>query len=351
MQAVQNLPNDDLILECFERIGIAGEQLVPVQMNSARRSLNLLLLDWLSKSLNLWTLKIGYLSLESGQCKYLMESSTIDIFQINLRQFTRVLNGIPKSNTLETSDGLGGGTVANAFIESNSSCTQLAENGNISYSFEGNKFNTINFIGVKSNVDREYSFNVEYSNDGVTWELLMEIPLQSFTKGTTIWFDVERAILAKEIRLRLTNDVILDVQEIYFTNNIVDLNLSKVSRNSYLSFSQKFTQGRPTCYYFDKQIEPILNIWQSPAATYKVLQYSFIRVMKDIKGFYDVADVPSRLFPALTWGLTWMLAVKYNPEIAPFMKDEYDQSFNRATENDVENVDLTINYDVSSYDY
>ncbi len=36
----QSLENDDLILECFERIGLAGDQLVPVQINSARRSLN-----------------------------------------------------------------------------------------------------------------------------------------------------------------------------------------------------------------------------------------------------------------------------------------------------------------------
>ena len=36
----QSLANDDLILDCFERIGFAGDQLVPVQMLSAQRSLN-----------------------------------------------------------------------------------------------------------------------------------------------------------------------------------------------------------------------------------------------------------------------------------------------------------------------
>ena len=52
----QSLENDELITECFERLGISPEQLVPVKLNSARRSLNLLLLDWISKSINLWTL-------------------------------------------------------------------------------------------------------------------------------------------------------------------------------------------------------------------------------------------------------------------------------------------------------
>jgi hypothetical protein len=116
-----------------------------------------------------------------------------------------------------------------------------------------------------------------------------------------------------------------------------------------LSFSQKFIQGKPSCYYFDKQITPILNIWYPPLAMYQVLQYSYINVMQDAGGFYNIADVPSRMYPALTWGLTWMLAIKYNPQVAADMKNEYEQAFSVATANDSENVDLTIGVDIGGY--
>jgi hypothetical protein len=71
--------------------------------------------------------------------------------------------------------------------------------------------------------------------------------------------------------------------------------------------------------------------------------------MQDAGGFYNIADIPSRMLPALTWGLTWLLAIKYNPPLAEQMKNEYEQAFSIATANDSENVNLSINYDIGSY--
>jgi hypothetical protein len=346
----QALENDELITECFERLGISGEQLVPVKLNSARRSLNLLLLDWISKSINLWTLNTAYLSLNTGQSKYLLNSTITDILQVNLRQFTRQLNGTPQSNTVATYDNGGGGNPIFAFDGNpTTACTQNNGNGNISYTYGIGISQTILFIGVQSNVTRKYSLVVEASNDNATWTNLMTILPQTFTAGVALWFDVILPTSTMTFRIRETAGATLDIQEIYFTNNITDLAMSSVSRDTYLSFSQKFNQGRPSCYYFDKQINPILNIWQTPTNNYKVLQYSHVNIMQDAGGFYNIADIPSRMLPALTCGLTWMLAVKYNPPLAADMKNEYEQAFSTATANDSENVGLTINYDMSNY--
>lgn len=346
----QALENDELITECFERIGISAEQLVPVKLNSARRSLNLLLLDWINKSINLWTLNTAYLPLNTGQSKYLMNSTITDILQVNLRQFTRQLNGTPQSNTAASYDGLGGGIAANAF-DSNpaTTCTQTARNGNISYTYGEGISQTINFIGIQSNSTTLYTLVIETSNDTVVWTSLVIIPAQIFTAGLTVWFDVVLPASTMSYRVRETGDATLDIQEIYFTNTIIDMRMSPVSRDTYLSFSQKFMQGRPSCYYFDKQIIPALNIWYPPTSIYQVLQYSYVNIMQDAGGFYNIADIPSRMLPALTWGLTWMLAIKYSPPLAEQMKNEYEQAFSIANANDSENVGLSINYDIGSY--
>jgi hypothetical protein len=338
----QTLENDELIIECFERIGISGEQLVPVKLNSARRSLNLLLLDWISKSTNLWTLNTGYLALNAGQSKYAMESTITDILQVNLRTLTRQLNG--------TADTSNGGVAANAFDGNPlTACTQNAIDGNISYDYGVDVSQQINFVGIQSNETLNYTIIVESSVDNANWLPLLVIPQQEYVIGVTKWFDVIVPVNVQAYRIRETGGLTLNIQEIYFTNNILDLKLSPVSRDTYLSFSQKFIQGKPSCYYFDKQITPILNIWYPPLAMYQVLQYSYINVMQDAGGFYNIADVPSRMYPALTWGLTWMLAIKYNPQVAADMKNEYEQAFSVATANDSENVDLTIGVDIGGY--
>lgn len=348
----QSLANDDLILECFERIGFAGDQLVPVQINSAKRSLNFLLLDWISKSINLWTINKLYLPLNTGQSKYILGTSITDILEVLQRQFTRQLNGTAQSNTANTYDNGGGGNPADAFDNDfNTACTQNVADGNISYTYGVGQTRTITFIGVRTNISGNYNLVVEYSNDNANWSTLNVewTHPYAYTAGVTRWADVITPVNAMTYRIREIGGAVLDIQEIYFGNNTVDLKISPVSRDTYLSFSQKYLLGRPTTYYFDKSLTPILNIWPTPTNDYLVLQYSFIRTMYDAGQFYNTTSVPARMYPALAAGLTWMLATKYKPELADSFKAQYDEIFTLATANDSENVDLTLNYDLSCY--
>ena len=50
-----DLSIDDLVEEAFERCGMRPQS--GYQLNTARRSLNLLFLDWANRGLNLWTIE------------------------------------------------------------------------------------------------------------------------------------------------------------------------------------------------------------------------------------------------------------------------------------------------------
>lgn len=348
----QSLENDDLILECFERIGFAGDQLVPVQINSAKRSLNFLLLDWISKSINLWTINKLYLPLNTGQSKYTLSTSITDILEVLQRTFTRQLNGTAQSNTAATYDSAGGGNPLFAFDNNFSTfCTQNAPDGNISYTYGPGVSQYITFIGIRSNTNTNYNLVVEYSNDNATWSTLnvdWTHPYE-YQTGVTRWADVIVPVSAMTYRVREIGGATLDIQEIYFGNSTIDLRITPISRDTYLSYSQKYLQGRPTTYYFDKSLIPNINIWPTPSNDYLVLQYSFVRTMYDAGEFYNTTSVPARMYPALAAGLTWMLSVKYKPEMADSFKAQYDEVFTLATANDSENVDMTIGYDLNSY--
>ena len=78
-----DLSIDDLIEEAFERCGIRGMN--GYQLKSARRSLNLLFLDWANRGLNLWTIEQGQIPMVQGQITYNLPVDTIDLLDSVIR--------------------------------------------------------------------------------------------------------------------------------------------------------------------------------------------------------------------------------------------------------------------------
>lgn len=335
----QSIQIELIIREAFERIGILGEFVEPQKLDSAKRSIDLLLLEWMNKSINLWTLESSYLPLVTAQVQYILPVTVSNIIQANLRTSTRQLDGVAASSN--------GGVAAQAFDGNPlTACTQNAQDGDISYDYGVDVTQQINFVGIQSNADLTYSIIVESSLDNVAWLPLATIPTSAFIKGSIIWIDVPTPIDARAYRIRETGGATLDIQEIYFNNNIIDIPISNVSRYEYLNYPNKRLQGRPSIYYLDRQITPVLNLWPAPSDQYNCLQYSYKRMIQDAGAFYTNAlQIPSRFYPALIWGLSYQLALKYNPQVAVAFKGEYEQSFNLATVSDSESVNISIRGD------
>lgn len=332
-----------IIREAFERIGILGEFVEAQKLNAARLSINFLLLEWMNKSVNLWTLQSAYLPLITNQGQYIFDNIVGDVIQANLRTSTRQLNGAPQSNTTNTYDGNGGGVAANAFDGNpTTACTQNGQNGNISYDYGDGVTQQINFIGIQSNSNTLYTLLVEYSQDTMNWTLLYTIPVQTFTAGVNLWFDVPTPIDARAYRIRETGGATLNIQEIYFNNNILDLPISSVSRYEYYTYPNKKLQGRPTIYYLDSQINPIFNLWPVPSSQYNCVQYTYKKMMQDVGQFTNSLQIPQRFYQAMVWGLAYHMALKYNSQVASMMLSEYDKSFVLATNEDAEITPIRI---------
>lgn len=348
----QTVEVEELIRDAFEKIGILGEMVESQKLDSARRSINLMLLEWMSKSTNLWTLSNAYLPLIQGQAKYILSDIVNDITQANLRTTTRQLQGVSQTNTGNTYDNGGGGVSLQAFDGNPlTTCTQLGINGNISYDYGANITQTISFVGITSNTQQNYTLLVEASFDTMNWFTVLTIPTQTYNAGVNAWFDIIAPIAARAYRIREIGGLTLDLQEIYFNNNIYDYVITNVSRNNYYSYPNKNLQARPSIYYLDKQITRVLYIWPTPIAQYNCLQFTYKKSMQDVGLYTNTLDIPSDFYPALVNGLSYKLAIKFNPQIAPAMLDDYERSFNLATIDDTESVPITIdvNYNGGCY--
>lgn len=73
----------ELFEEAFERAGL--EMRTGYDLKTARRSLNLLTLEWQNRGLNLWTIEPGTISLSSGTATYTLPTDTIDVIEMALR--------------------------------------------------------------------------------------------------------------------------------------------------------------------------------------------------------------------------------------------------------------------------
>jgi hypothetical protein len=78
-----NLDLNDLVEEAFERCG--QELRSGYDFRTARRSLNLLTIEWANRGINLWTIEQGVIDLVQGQNTYSLPVDTIDLLEHQIR--------------------------------------------------------------------------------------------------------------------------------------------------------------------------------------------------------------------------------------------------------------------------
>jgi len=81
-----NLNLNDLVEEAFERCG--AELRTGYDLRTARRSLNLLTIEWANRGINLWTIEQGSIPMVQGQIVYELPVDTIDLLEHVVRTQT-----------------------------------------------------------------------------------------------------------------------------------------------------------------------------------------------------------------------------------------------------------------------
>jgi hypothetical protein len=81
-----NLDLNNIIEEAFERAG--AEVRTGYEFRTARRSLNLLTIEWANRGINLWTIEEGSIPLNQGQIVYDLPVDTIDLIEHVVRTQT-----------------------------------------------------------------------------------------------------------------------------------------------------------------------------------------------------------------------------------------------------------------------
>jgi hypothetical protein len=135
---------------------------------------------------------------------------------------------------------------------------------------------------------------------------------------------------------------VVDILEMVLRRSGTDYEVERISRGEYLNFPNKTDQGRPSQFYLDRKIQPVITLWQAPENSTDVLVYYYVQRIQDADTLVNTTDAPFRFLPCMVAGLAYYLAMKRAPERLQILKAVYEEEFQRAAEEDEDRVALKL---------
>ena len=166
-------------------------------------------------------------------------------------------------------------------------------------------------------------------------------------RGVNLWTVRQNTVTltAGQATVTLTADVV-DLLEVVVRRSNTDFTMSKISRSNYLSQPSKTTEGRPSQYFFNRQITPEITLWPTPENSTDQLVYYFVRRIEDADALVNTTELPFRFLPRAAAGMAYYIALKKAPERVQLLKTLYEEEFQRAADEDEDKVSLKLQPDI-----
>jgi hypothetical protein len=292
-----NLDMNDLVEEAFERCGL--ELRSGYDFRTARRSLNLLTIEWANRGINLWTVEQGQILMNTGQAIYPIPVDTIDLLDTVVR----------------TNNGQG-----NNQIDINIS--RISESTYIT-------------IPNKNATGRPIQVWVNRQSGNVA-----TIPQTTLAAGYPISDEDTTITLTNVSGLPTQGFVNIGAETIGY-QNIVGNQILNAWRG------QNGTTATGHAALADVYVNnlPCINVWPTPNPPGN--QYTFVyyrmRRMQDAGSGVRTEDIPFRFIPCMAAGLAYYLSSKM-PEVdmarIGMLKADYEQQWDLASSEDREKAPI-----------
>jgi len=142
---------------------------------------------------------------------------------------------------------------------------------------------------------------------------------------------------------------VIDILSAVVRRDGTDYVIDRISRDAYLAIPTKTTQGRPTQFFVDRQINPNLKIWPLPENSTDVLVYDCLTRIDDADTMVNTVDVPFRFYPCLAAGLAYYIALKRAPDRIQVLKALYEEEFQRALTEDRDRASFHVAPSLRNY--
>jgi hypothetical protein len=283
-----NLDFTEIAEEAWER---AGREMRSVyDLRSARRSFNLMTIEWQNKGINMWTIDEGYINLIQGQATYDLPADTIDLLEHVIRT--------------------GQGSVS---TQSDLTITRISVS---------------TYATIPNKLQQARPIQMWFQRlDGSTTAAITTLSATITSTDTTI-------TVVSAANLASAGFILIGSETIYYgytTGNI----LYNCVRAQNGTTAAAHTAG-DSVY---TQNLPCVTVWPTPdnSQTY-TLVYWRMRRIDDAGGGVNTMDVPFRFLSCLVAGLAYYLALKVPNAMVRLdvLKAQYDEAWELASTEDRE---------------
>lgn len=172
-------------------------------------------------------------------------------------------------------------------------------------------------------------------------------------QGVNLWAVdlVEVPLVAGQTTYAVEGNTIMVLDAYTTTSGGIDRVIMPISRTEYASYPNKAQQGFPTSYWYDRLVSPTITLWPVPdGSSATILKYYRVRQIQDanLQNGENV-EIPYRWLEAVADGLTYRLARIWQPQMAPALKAQADESYQIAATQDVETVPTYISPMIGGY--
>ena len=220
------------------------------------------------------------------------------------------------------------------------------------YSVDFNGHDTIvSTVGIKW-LAPSVDVTMEVSEDGDVWVEVGTIPA-SVGANEWIWQDIVPAFAFPYFRLTSTDPMVLET--VYLGNTPTEIPFGVLNRDTYTAQSNKVFTGRPTTYWFQRDInQPVLNIWPAPNsyAEYSQLIVWRHRQIMDVGTLQQELDIPQRWYEAIVSQLAYKLSMEIDivdPSLIPTLAQLASINMRTAWDGDNDGSATTIQPWIAPY--
>jgi len=288
-----NLDVNDLIEEAFERCG--KELRTGYDFRTARRSLNLLTIEWANRGINLWTVEQGVIPMVTGQAMYPIPVDTIDLMDTVIRQNN----------------------------------------------------------GTSNQIDINISRIAEPTYMSLPNKLAQGRPIQVYINRQSGQENLSGALLSANVSSTDTTITLTSTNGLasagFIKIGTETISYPNVSGNQLLNCARGQNNTTAAAHTTGATITvqnlPCINVWPTPNAPgsqYTFVYYRLRRIQDAGSGIY-VQDIPFRFIPCMVAGLAYQLSTKL-PDVdmnrIPMLKMDYEEQFRLAAEEDREKAPI-----------
>lgn len=303
----------------FRRCRLPAQAITAEMQNYALESLRFMLNELANIKTPSWCIQRVILPMYQNQPIVTLPAGTVEVLNLNYR-------------TLQLLDGASVTT-------------------SVSYTVNFTTQTTVSTVGIKwSAAAVPVTFQV--STNGSVWTTVGTSSVAA-SAGEIVWTDISGALPYNYFRILASSP--FSFSAIVLGNLPQEIPLGQLNRDSYVNQSNKIFPGRPSNYYFQRDLpEPVVYLWPAPFSAAEQAQLILWRhrQIMDTENLQQEVEMPDRWQEAIINGLAARMAAEtpaVDANLIPILEQKAAISQQRAWDGDNDGSPTQINPGIGVY--